>query len=45
MLNACVEKFDVISERGNILGRDGEVNKARVERVDEKVAVFSLCFF
>jgi hypothetical protein len=30
MLHACVERFDVICERGNILGWDGEVNKAHV---------------
>jgi hypothetical protein len=28
MLHACVERFDVIGGRGNILGWDGEVNKA-----------------
>jgi hypothetical protein len=28
MLHACVERFDVMSVRGNILGWDGEVNKA-----------------
>jgi hypothetical protein len=28
MLHACVERFDVMSERGNILGWDEEVNKA-----------------
>jgi hypothetical protein len=28
MLHACVERFDVIGVRGNILGWDGEVNKA-----------------
>jgi hypothetical protein len=32
MLYACVERFDVIGGRGNILGWDGEVNKA----LDEK---------
>jgi hypothetical protein len=30
MLHACVERFDVIGERGNILGWDEEVNKAKV---------------
>jgi hypothetical protein len=30
MLHACVEKFDVVGERENILGWDGEVNKALV---------------
>jgi hypothetical protein len=28
MLHACVERFDVMGVRGNILGWDGEVNKA-----------------
>jgi hypothetical protein len=28
MLYACVERFDVMGERKNILGWDGEVNKA-----------------
>jgi hypothetical protein len=28
MLYACVERFDVMGERENILGWDGEVNKA-----------------
>jgi hypothetical protein len=31
MLHACVERFDVMSVRENILGWDGEVNKAIVE--------------
>jgi hypothetical protein len=30
MLHAYVERFDVMSERENILGWDGEVNKALV---------------
>jgi hypothetical protein len=30
MLHACVERFDMMGERGNILGWDGEVNKALV---------------
>jgi hypothetical protein len=30
MLHACVERFDVMGERGNILGWDGEVNQALV---------------
>jgi hypothetical protein len=29
MLHAYVERFDVMDGRGNILGWDGEVNKAR----------------
>jgi hypothetical protein len=28
MLHACVERFDVMGERENILGWNGEVNKA-----------------
>jgi hypothetical protein len=28
MLHACVERFDVMGGRGNILGWEGEVNKA-----------------
>jgi hypothetical protein len=28
MVHACVERFDVMGERGNILGWDEEVNKA-----------------
>jgi hypothetical protein len=31
MLHACVERFDVMGERRNILGWEGEVNKAYVE--------------
>jgi hypothetical protein len=31
MLHACVEKFDVMGERGNILGWDREVNKACID--------------
>jgi hypothetical protein len=30
MLHACVERFDMMGERGNILGWDGEVNEAQV---------------
>jgi hypothetical protein len=30
MLHACVERFDVMGGRGNILGWDGEVNKAKI---------------
>jgi hypothetical protein len=36
MLYACVERFDVMSVRGNILGWDGEVNKA--------IYIYVLCF-
>jgi hypothetical protein len=31
MLYVCVEKFDVMGGRGNILGWDGEVNKAVID--------------
>jgi hypothetical protein len=30
MLHACVERFDVMGGRENILGWNGEVNKASV---------------
>jgi hypothetical protein len=30
MLHACVERFDVMGGRRNILGWEGEVNKALV---------------
>jgi hypothetical protein len=30
MLHAYVERFDVMGGRGNILGWDGEVNKASI---------------
>jgi hypothetical protein len=30
MLHACVERFDMMGGRENILGWDGEVNKAIV---------------
>jgi hypothetical protein len=30
MLHACVERFDVMCVRGNILGWEGEVNEASV---------------
>jgi hypothetical protein len=31
MLHACVERFDVMGGRGNILSWDEEVNKALIE--------------
>jgi hypothetical protein len=31
MLHACVGRFDVMGGRGNILGWDGEVNKAMID--------------
>jgi hypothetical protein len=33
MLHACVEKFDVMGVRENILDWDGKVNKALLENV------------
>jgi hypothetical protein len=30
MFHACVERFDVMGRRENILGWDGEVNKAYI---------------
>jgi hypothetical protein len=30
MLHACVKRYDVMGGRGNILGWDGEVNKALI---------------
>jgi hypothetical protein len=35
MLHACVERFDVMGVRGNILGWDGEVNKALLHNKTE----------
>jgi hypothetical protein len=32
MLHACVEGFDVMGGRGNILGWVGEVNKVKASR-------------
>jgi hypothetical protein len=46
MLHACVERFDVICERENILGYDGEVNKAikgRSWQWKRKTALFRFC--
>jgi hypothetical protein len=36
MLYTCVERFDVMGERENILGWDGEVNKA-IDRIHEGI--------
>jgi hypothetical protein len=33
MLHAYVERFDVMGVRGNILGWEGEVNKASEKKV------------
>jgi hypothetical protein len=41
MFYACVERFDVIGVRGNILGWDGEVNKALVG--DQALSVIMIC--
>jgi hypothetical protein len=35
MLHACVERFDVMSGRGNILSWVGEVNKAKHKMIEE----------
>jgi hypothetical protein len=46
MLHACVQRFDVMGVRGNILGWDGEVNKARGGRVgpiQADVGTLTLC--
>jgi hypothetical protein len=32
MLHACIERFDVMCVRGNILGWEGEVNAAYILR-------------
>jgi hypothetical protein len=32
MLHACIERFDVMSGRGNILGWDEEVNKVNTNK-------------
>jgi hypothetical protein len=36
MLYACVERFDVMGRRENILGWDGEVNKAGDEQAEQR---------
>jgi hypothetical protein len=35
MLHACVERFDVMGGKWNILGWDGEVNKALVQEMQD----------
>jgi hypothetical protein len=40
MLHACVEKLDVMGERGNILGWAGEVNKARTQYQEDLAGVW-----
>jgi hypothetical protein len=40
MLYACVERFDVMGVRGNILGWDGEVNKAVDKMVPGLLSIF-----
>jgi hypothetical protein len=42
MLHACVERFDVMGERENILGWVGEVNKALVDVPETGFSVASL---
>jgi hypothetical protein len=44
MLHVCVERFDVMGVRGNILGWDGEVNKAFVAMVSKNRALKSSSF-
>jgi hypothetical protein len=36
MLHACVERFDVMDGRENILGWDGEVNKSHTDEIKPK---------
>jgi hypothetical protein len=42
MLHACVERFDVMGARGNILGWGGEVNKASASFTPPALAVPAL---
>jgi hypothetical protein len=42
MLHACVERFDVMCVRGNILGWEGEVNEARFKAQVESCCPGSL---
>jgi hypothetical protein len=41
MLHACVERFDVMGGRENILGWDGEVNKACVDGMWRQLVITS----
>jgi hypothetical protein len=43
MLHACVEIFDVMGGRGNILGLVGEVNKAHAHRRTQGPATLGAC--
>jgi hypothetical protein len=46
MLHACVERFDVMGGRGNILGWDREVNKAQCvvpKKTQPTIPLRSLC--
>jgi hypothetical protein len=38
MLHACVQRFDVTDNRGNILGWDEEVNKALASMIQTQEA-------
>jgi hypothetical protein len=38
MLHACVERFDVMCVRGNILGWEGEVNAGKQEEYKLKTS-------
>jgi hypothetical protein len=43
MLHACVERFDVMGGRGNILGWDGEVSKAQIDMLGRGTADTLVC--
>jgi hypothetical protein len=38
MLHACVERFDVMDGRGNILGWDGKVNQAYLKMFKQSLS-------
>jgi hypothetical protein len=40
MLHTCIERFDVMDERGNILGWDGEVNKIIAKHSSSRAYLF-----
>jgi hypothetical protein len=44
MLHACVERFDVMGVRENILDWDGEVNKASMQVDRWALASMDQCF-
>jgi hypothetical protein len=43
MLHACIERFDVMGGRENILGWDGEVNKAWVSMISLWQVAWKTC--